>query len=273
MRIRFLVNEPAVLAGRNLVLADLHLGIEDELAGSGIHLPSGTEDAVRRIQKLVQKTRAERLVLLGDIKNEVPGTSRQEWREIPHVFSRLAKLVPVEVIPGNHDIGIQRIVSGIPNVRVLPASGALMGDFFFMHGHRWPHPDMLRASMILSGHVHPHIEFRDQAGKIWREAAWVAAPMDRGKLDARYKKYVAALDNRPKEQTLLLVPAFSDLAGSGAVNVQIPRDHRCPMFSISDRERARVFLLDGTDLGELGAMAQEPLTREPPSREEEEWDY
>ncbi|MBU0953393.1 MAG: metallophosphoesterase [Nanoarchaeota archaeon] len=251
-RLQFVTNEPAVVVGKYLVIADLHLGIEAALLASGVRLPSGTDQLLEKIEKLTKK--AERLLILGDVKHEVPGTSQQEWRELPPFFRKLASIVPVDIVPGNHDTVLERIVRNVPNVTIHDAGGFRDGEFFFMHGHKWPSEDVVNAEMLLCGHVHPHIEFHDDAGKIWREPAWVAAPVVKKRLMEQYKTTTVAAG----EQTLLLVPAFSDLAGSGVVNLpQLPADHRSPMLKLTRFGDARAFLLDGTDLGTINDLLLE----------------
>src|SRR5665811_943327 len=62
-------NEPALTLGNTLVLADLHIGIEQELSLSGIHIPSQIDRRIERVFRFLSKVKARRVVLLGDIKH------------------------------------------------------------------------------------------------------------------------------------------------------------------------------------------------------------
>ena len=88
---------------RILVAADIHLGLEHELWLGGVSIPSQTEKILARLLGYVAETVPDRLLLLGDLKHNVPKTSWQEKREIPDFLRRLSARVKVEVVPGNHD--------------------------------------------------------------------------------------------------------------------------------------------------------------------------
>ena len=80
---KFITNEPAVLFGKTLVIADLHIGVEYELYKSGIRIPKQTDKLLARIKNLLKTTKANRLVLLGDLKHFIPYLSIQEIKELP----------------------------------------------------------------------------------------------------------------------------------------------------------------------------------------------
>lgn len=74
-------NEPLLLAEgqeRVLVAADLHLGLEYELWLCGVSIPSQMERILERLQDQIVKIKPDRLLLLGDVKHNVPRTSWQE---------------------------------------------------------------------------------------------------------------------------------------------------------------------------------------------------
>ena len=75
---------------RVLVAADLHLGLEHELWLGGVSIPSQTEKILARLQGYVAEIVPDRLLLLGDLKHNVPKTSWQERREIPDFLRRLS---------------------------------------------------------------------------------------------------------------------------------------------------------------------------------------
>src|SRR4030043_1723291 len=124
MDLKFLTGEPALLAGKTLFVADIHLGIEHEFRKSGLNMPSQTQALLNRIESLLQKTKARKMVLMGDIKHKVPGISWQETREMPVFLQRLAEKAEVHVIPGNHDGGIVEFVP--KGVKLYPMEGALL---------------------------------------------------------------------------------------------------------------------------------------------------
>lgn len=79
-----LMNEPALTVDGSLVVADIHIGIEHELSLSGIHIPTQIQRRTDRILRYLEDTKADRVILLGDIKHNVPRTSTREREDIPH---------------------------------------------------------------------------------------------------------------------------------------------------------------------------------------------
>jgi len=234
---------------RTLVVADLHLGLESELASKGVSLPSQISKVKERLAALIKRQKPDRLIFLGDVKHNVPIASWQEWRELPSFFGELAKLVRVEVIRGNHDGGLEGMAP--PEVKLHEARGIVLGKrkrVGLMHGHTWPSPELLNTKLLVTAHNHPAIEFRDELGGRMVEPIWLRAKVDRSKFP---KKLRGQIDGELPE--LLVMPAFSELVGGAAVNRGIPKELIGPIFKAGavKLDKAEAYLLDGTFLGEV----------------------
>jgi putative SbcD/Mre11-related phosphoesterase len=264
MSIKFITNEPAVqLPGRILVIADLHIGAEYEFRRAGIKIPSQTKKLLERTKKLIKQTKSGKVIILGDIKHKVPGLSFQEERELPVFLNTLIKDlgIEVEIVPGNHDDGLQSLV---PDVKFHPSLGILLGDVYLTHGHTWPSPDFLKASHVLSGHRHPVIEFRDKLGYVWRERVWMRASLKKEAIKKKYSKKSKTDKIPTKLPEFIAMPAFNDMVGGTALNTkrlsktysQLKRKLTPlgPLLKSVQKRTARVYLLDGTYLGELGKL-------------------
>jgi putative SbcD/Mre11-related phosphoesterase len=252
MQLKFVTGEPAILCGKTLVIADLHIGIEYRYRKEGISIPSQSGKLIERTEKLLKETRAKRLVILGDIKHKVPGTSFQEEKEIPFFFRKLADRTEVEITPGNHDDMIKKLLP--ERVILHKSTGFALGDTWLCHGHAWPDKEFLESKRVVMGHNHASIELSDKLGYTWRDPVWVRAELDRKKLSERYKQIGKTT---PK---LILIPPFNGFAGLIPLN-KTARDIRKyfregpnPMFRASKKRKARVYMLDGTFLGELGKL-------------------
>jgi putative SbcD/Mre11-related phosphoesterase len=247
--IRFITGEPALLSGRTLFLSDIHVGIENGYRKSGINMPSQTGKLLSRIESLLQKTRASKLLLIGDIKHKVPGKSRQEARELPAFLQRLAEKAELHIVPGNHDGGIAEFIP--KGVKLYPTQGGLFGNIYVSHGHTWPDPSFLQAKHLLMSHSHPLFEFRDRLGYRWGERVWIKANLDPRKIRARYPEAKALPE-------LILMPAFNPLSGGIPVNRKIPKGeekkHISPILKSAKMRTAKIYMLDGTYLGELGKL-------------------
>jgi putative SbcD/Mre11-related phosphoesterase len=243
--ISFVTGYPALMAGKALVVSDLHLGIEHRYRKEGIALPSQSERLLERLRGIIEKNRARRLIVLGDVKHKVPGASFQEEREVPAFFRSLAEFAEVEVTPGNHDDGLGGLLP--TGVTLHPSAGIRSGDAWLCHGHAWPPEEFLDARHVVTGHNHAGLEFRDSLGYRWIEPVWVRAGLDRESLSGRYRDLPEGLPE------FILMPPLNEFAGLMALNSEAGRKDGGPnpLFRSVDRDKASVYMLDGTLLGRL----------------------
>src|SRR5256885_14232163 len=104
-------DEPALMADDILVVADLHIGIEEELHEKGIRVPSRAEGMGRKLVELADRRGASRLGILGDGKHLVPKMASRERRDVYVFFRDLApRFREVYIAQGNHDGMLKNIV-------------------------------------------------------------------------------------------------------------------------------------------------------------------
>jgi uncharacterized protein len=228
---------------RVLVAADLHLGLEHELWLGGVSIPSQTEKILARLQGFLAEIKPDRLLLLGDIKHNVPKTSWQERREIPEFLRRLSARVLVEIVPGNHDSNLADMAP--PGVRVRPSSGFVLDNVGYFHGHTWPDEKVMRADSLVTGHLHPAVRLADPLGRSPARPVWAKARL---RSEAVEEHYGFASGNE-----IIIAPAFNILCGGLPLNEPV-EEMRGPLLTIVDLEGARLYLLDGTDLGTLAEI-------------------
>ncbi|MEM2866015.1 MAG: metallophosphoesterase [Candidatus Hadarchaeales archaeon] len=257
MRIRPVVGSPALSfsAGgeRVLVVADLHLGMEGELAEKGISLPSQIPSARRRLEELVRTERPHRLVFLGDVKHNVPTSTWREWAELPSFFEALLEAVErVEVVKGNHDGDIEGMIPH--GVRVHDPGGMRVGEVGLLHGHTWPSRDLWGAKVLVCAHSHPAVEFRDPLGGRVVAPVWLRGKLDTSLLPPERRKGVEG------HRKVVVLPAFGELVGGYAVNGPSSEELLGPLFRCGAvrMEEMEAFLLDGTYLGKVGGLPGKP---------------
>jgi len=241
-----LVVDPAGEArGRTLVVADVHLGL-----GSTHDRPLGPPEAAadllaRELVGLAVASRSRGIVIAGDVKHPIVGTPPALR---PVVFDFFAELLSaglsVELVPGNHDVGIVRHLPR--EVTVHPASGVVLGEVGVFHGHRWPSNTVLRAPRLVAGHLHPGFRLAptgaDPEGK---RRCWVRVERTPAPVSKRRRRHLAL---RAKE--VVILPAFNPIAGTEALNRQRPARGRSFLYRrFLSGGVARAYLLDGTDLG------------------------
>lgn len=231
---------------RILVAADLHLGLEHELMLCGISIPSQTEKILIRLLGFIDRIKPDRLVLLGDVKHNVPRTSWQEKREIPRFLSRLASRVAVDVVPGNHDGDLADMAP--LGVQMRPSSGFVHDGVGYFHGHTWPDEKILRAGILVAGHLHPAVSLPDPLARPATRPVWA-----KGRLLPEAAAQHYDLKDLEAENEIVVIPAFNSLCGGLPLNLPV-EDMRGPLLSLMDWESARLFLLDGTELGSLAGI-------------------
>jgi DNA ligase-associated metallophosphoesterase len=140
---------------RTLLIADPHFGKAASFRAAGVPVPRGTSDAnVDRLTALIERTAAERLVILGDFlhddrwNDDETMSSLLRWRE------RHADL-DVLLVRGNHDrkAGDPTPELGIECVDEPHACE----PFVLLHDPNNSDDD----PPVLAGHVHPAVSLRD----------------------------------------------------------------------------------------------------------------
>lgn len=221
-----------------LIIADLHIGIEIELQDSGIHVPSQTALMEQRLRKLLTTYAIHEIVLLGDVKHTIISSPRMERSDVRRFLDMLQSFGTIHIIPGNHDGNIRNFIS--PEIQVHPSDGFIIEHVGFVHGHRWPHEDIMQCDQIVIGHSHPTIMLTDRLGYKTFEPCWVRGKCVEGILRKRYPQAV--------HPSVMVMPAFNPLCGGNAINKE-PLNG--PFGSLIDMPNAEVYLLDGTLLGKL----------------------
>ena len=240
MLIKFLT-EPAMLIGKALVISDLHIGIEFEIFHSGITIPSQVERLESRLEAIIKATKANHLVILGDLKHQVPSISWQEYREIPHFLEHFKKM-KISIVKGNHDGNIERLVT--VDADIYEPAGFKLDNVLLTHGQAWPDRKDLDAEFIVMGHVHPAVEFFTEGFRSV-EPCWIRCEVDNNKL---YKKFKVKTEFTQG----VIMPSFNHLIGGMAFNSK-GFEPLGPLLTnnVLRWKDGEVYLLDGTLLGSL----------------------
>lgn len=261
-----IIEEPALIVTNtetSLVVADIHLGIEWDLYRSGINLPSQMEVRLDRILGYIQANSPDRVILLGDLKHNVPQVSWQEKDEIPCFLEALAEHTHVDIFPGNHDGGIELLFNRQKDIRVHSVRGAVLDGIGYFHGHTWPAPELLAASHIIVAHNHPAIRFTDSFGYSIVEPAWIRTRFNTDVMKERFGNLDFENPAQWADPELFVMPAFNELCGGVPFNESTQKDLLGPVFSSGgiELEASEVYLLDGTRLGILRNIRKLPHTR------------
>jgi hypothetical protein len=247
MAIKFLTDYPALFISdkKIIVVSELHLGLEYELYKSGIKIPSQRRKFEEIIEHLIKLTKANSLIVLGDIKHKVPGSTIREDVEIPRFLENLKQKIKVILIKGNHDDRIEGIIPS--GVKIYGSKGYKIGKYGFFHGHAWPSKKLMECDYLFMGHVHPSIEFRDSFGFRSVLSVWLKGKLKQELIKERYKI------KKTGKLNVVVLPTFNSILGGAALNRIAKEKHTGPLLvnKIFDVDSSKVYLLDGTCLGIL----------------------
>lgn len=269
--IRPIRNEPALLLktreGKVLVVADLHLGFEKKLAFKGINLPTQSTRTLQSLTKMINQVKAEKIVIVGDVKHGVAKILPYEWIDIPRFFEKLVKQVrEVLLIPGNHDAGLASLLPS--EVKVTSSRGLYLKDdkIYLMHGHTWPNVEAFHSNILIMGHQHLTFELKDDSGLRVAQPIWVSLHWRPDKVAQSYLKHVNhSFTENPKEELeklygfkitspkIIFMPAFNRLIPGTRINRSARTEFMGPMLSGEnvDLNSVEITLLDGTYMGKL----------------------
>lgn len=239
-------SKPAlVLQGnkKHLVITDLHIGFEDNLAQNKIFVGKNTtlKESLDEISVIIDSEKPDDLILLGDIKSGINRISKNEWNDVPHILQELQKKTEVIVIPGNHDANIQRLVP--EGVTLVSSIGMILENVLLTHGHTMPPENFSYIDKIVMGHVHP--VFFDEESILHGQRVWVSI---RTKKENIFNSGKGLLE-------ITIIPSFNRYFYA-TKKKQYKKSISPIIEKIKDVSSARIITLDGTIIGNESVLAQ-----------------
>ena len=144
-----------------LVLADLHLGFEENLHKQGILVPwYQYKEIKQKLLPILEQTKPEKIIINGDLKHEFGRIPKQEWGEVLGMLTFLKQhCSELILLKGNHD----NVLGPLAGKKDLePKSHVLLGKTYICHGHKIPEDlDFQKCSTVLIAHEHPAISISD----------------------------------------------------------------------------------------------------------------
>ena len=201
---------------KTLIFGDLHLGYEYALQLKGVHLPQNSYQYIKySLDEIINKTRPESIVFLGDIKHEFGRPTPQEWVEVEDLLRYLFnKGLGVHVVRGNHDNYILTILKKF-NVG-LHDPFMQIGNLALIHGDQDTDlPKVIKT--IIMAHEHPAVMSRDISG-------------------SRYK-FKCFLVGKYKQYNLIVMPALSPLSSSVGINEIQREELLSPLLRAADIDK------------------------------------
>lgn len=219
-----------------IVAADLHLGYEGVMARKGALLPKlNLNKIMEMVGRALEITKAKRLIVDGDIKNEFSTVDQEEFNEL-YDFIQFAKSKTFELIliKGNHDNFVERYKE--PFKLVVHRQEAKMERYLFFHGEELPN-NISGVKMLIMGHEHPAIGVYNAVGTKEKLGCFL------------YGSY--------KRVSLLVLPAANYYAAGTDINLQ-PKSHLLsPVFKHIDVDKVKAIAVgygSTIDFGTIGEL-------------------
>lgn len=233
--LRFVYGEPAAILGsgrsKTLAVGDLHIGAERRLLNSGVKLYGATERMAASLKRIAESFRVKRIAILGDIKDSLFYPDVWERNSILRFFNALDGY-DITLIRGNHDAHLE-------NMGFELEDESLLKEFALLHGNRWPSPNAMQKSYIVTAHNHAAVSFTDSNGAIYREKAWMISGVNPKNASGRYSSFNMS-------SRLVMMPAFNDLI-LGMEARSMKDKNTSPLLSnrIFNYRKADVYTLNG----------------------------
>ena len=239
---RIIKGHPAVYLPREnaVVLSDNHLGAEFRLSREGFSFPGASSKQAEEIAAICQKTGADKVISLGDVKDSIFYPPSEEYSAIQQFFRKLDDIKFI-ICRGNHDSHIGEILEKIGANATISKEFSTEGSAF-LHGNAMPSESLMKKRMIFIGHGH----FSAKILGFERKAFILSKPGPGAGL--LYKK-------RNREIRLLALPSFSrlvfgtDVCSSRASNIPLFRRH------VFELEGSSIFTTEGKKAG----LVQKPV--------------
>lgn len=151
---------------RALIIADVHIGYEDELASRGVFIPRfQLKRVIELLERLFSSFSVSKLVIAGDLKHSFSRLGVAERKELKTFFNYVTPRVEeVVVVRGNHDNYLSLLKKEFD---FKFEEYVVLGEYLVVHGHK-PIPEEAGSSWeyLVLGHEHPSITLRDSMGRL-----------------------------------------------------------------------------------------------------------
>ena len=200
---KFVTDKPALAIGKYLIISDLHVGLKKKRKDIPISLD--IEEAMEKeILDIKESTGTDKIVLLGDVKDDITSVSPEVYDFFGFLKSNFKEVI---VAKGNHDGDIEVI----PGIKVHPPSGFVLKHgrkkYGLLHGHSWPDEKLFSADYIITGHQHRYRKLVDKQGKMYFQKVWIITDKIAEAAKAKYRSYRGFNSN----VRCLILPSFNPL--------------------------------------------------------------
>ena len=214
---------------KTLVISDMHLGYEESLNQRGVLVPRIQFNAVHeKLSKILVSRDIETIVVTGDLKHEFGVIRESEWKNILKIIDLfLGHCKKLVIIKGNHDVTLPFITrkKGIELSEYYK-----IDDIFICHGDEViNNEDFMKSKIILIGHEHPALGFRDKA---------------------KYECFKCFLKGSFNDKILIVLPSFNPLT----IGTDVLRNRLLSPFLQQDITKFQAYVTEKDRLYDFGKL-------------------
>jgi len=239
VKTKIVPSKPAlILEGqkKSLVITDLHIGFESNFIANDIFVGKNTtiQETISEIESIIDETKPDSLILLGDVKSSIKSISKNEWDEVPLFFKKMNDRVDTVLIPGNHDANISKLVPD--ETTLVSPKGMVIENVLLTHGHTMPTENYSHVDKIIMGHVHP--VFFQEDSVLNGQRVWISMKTEKQKI----------FPSTSGEIEITVIPSFNRYFY--ATHKKYYKKSISPIIEkIKNVESAKIVTLDGTIIG------------------------
>jgi len=170
----YAVPQGALIYKDYAIIADLHLGFEEEMSRKGVFLPPAQLKRALEVLEAISKV-TTKLVVAGDLKHQFGRLGRAERRDVEEFLNAVeSKGLKMILVRGNHDNFVRKLVEdrGFEVVDELDLGNGLK----VIHGHK----ETELGEVTVMGHEHPSIALRDPVGAVAKFPCFLRVPSEKG---------------------------------------------------------------------------------------------
>ncbi|BCU71157.1 metallophosphoesterase [Stygiolobus caldivivus] len=146
----------------SVVLSDVHIGYEEDMATKGIFIPKIQKKRFLTIYKRALKIfKTNKLIVNGDFKHSFSKLSKQEKAELTEILTQIKEEgIELKIVRGNHDNYISTVSDKFDNIELVEEIN--YDKIVIFHGHR--DIEVKPEFIYIIGHEHPRLSIKDKLG-------------------------------------------------------------------------------------------------------------
>ncbi|BFH74334.1 metallophosphoesterase [Sulfurisphaera javensis] len=159
----------------SIVLSDVHIGYEEEMASKGIFIPKVQKKRFLTIFRRAREVfKTNKLIINGDLKHTFNRLTKQEKNELTEIFQELKDDgTEITIVKGNHDNYLSLVTEKFDNIKLVDS--LTVDNLTIFHGHL--NIPIEENKVYIIGHEHPRLGLRDKLGFIRRMQCFLVTPL------------------------------------------------------------------------------------------------